>query len=212
MLFQTIESYIQDAIRSFDSIPAERKKTLETISHFIQKKVDTGKTSELIYVCTHNSRRSHLGQIWGKTAASYYGLKNINTYSAGTEVTAFNPNAIKALEKAGFKVSKSEGEEKNPQYAVSYDDEKELPIICFSKTYEDTSIPKESLCAIMTCTEADGNCPFIPGTELRISCPYNDPKVFDGTAQQDEMYSERCKQIAIENLYIFSLMIHSKRK
>jgi len=205
MLFQTIESYIQDAIRSFDSIPVERKKTLESISQFIQQKIDTGKTSELIYVCTHNSRRSHLGQIWGKTAANYYNIKNINTYSAGTETTAFNPNAINALEKVGFKVFKENDEENNSQYSVLYD-EVELPIICFSKTYKDVSIPQENLCAIMTCTEADGNCPIISGTELRISCPYCDPKTYDGTPLQDEMYNERCKQIAIENLYIFSLV------
>ncbi|MBO9702581.1 MAG: protein-tyrosine-phosphatase [Sporocytophaga sp.] len=205
MLFQSIESYIQNAIRSFDSISVERKKTLETISQFVQEKLDAGKSTELIYICTHNSRRSHLGQIWGKTAARYYGITNINTYSAGTETTAFNPNAIKSIEKAGYKVSKSTGEEKNPQYSVTYDD-KEVPIICFSKTYEDASIPKVNLCAIMTCTEADGNCPIIPGTELRISCSYVDPKAFDGTPQQEEKYDERCKQIAIENLYIFSLV------
>jgi hypothetical protein len=105
---------------------------------------------------------------------------------------------------AGFKISK-EADVKNPKYSVYYSGE-DQPILCFSKTYEDTSIPKEGLCTIMTCTEADGNCPFIPGTELRISCPYLDPKVFDGTPQQEEKYNERCKQIAIENLYIFSLI------
>jgi arsenate reductase (thioredoxin) len=200
MLFQTLKDYI----KSFDSIPEERKKTLEKISQFIQNKIKEGKTAELIYVCTHNSRRSHFGQIWGKTAAAYYGIKNINTYSAGTETTAFNPNAIKAAEHAGFIISK-DAEVKNPKYLVKFSDG-EKPIICFSKTYEDNSIPKEGLCAIMTCTEADGNCPFIPGTELRISCPYNDPKAFDGTTQQEEKYNERFLQIAIENLYIFSLV------
>jgi hypothetical protein len=204
MILLPIQNYIQDAIKSFDSIPAERKKTLEKISQYVQKKLDEGKTPELIFVCTHNSRRSHFGQIWGKTAAAYYGIKNVNTYSAGTEATAFNPNAIKAAQNAGFKIAK-ETEAKNPVYTVVFSDE-EKPVICFSKTYEDSTIPKEGLCAIMTCTEADGNCPFIPGTEMRISCPYNDPKAFDGTPQQDEMYNERCKQIATENLYIFSLI------
>jgi len=204
MLFSSIQNYIQDAINSFDSIPSERKSTLTQISLFVQKKLDEGKTPELIYVCTHNSRRSHFGQIWGKTAAAYYGIHTINTYSAGTEATAFNPNAIKAVQQAGFKVSK-DAEAKNPKYAVLYSDEAE-PILCFSKTYEDSSIPNEGLCAIMTCTEADGNCPFIPGTELRISCSYKDPKAFDGTPLQNEKYNERCKQIATESLYIFSLI------
>ncbi|HXA01480.1 MAG TPA: hypothetical protein VNW99_05790 [Cytophagaceae bacterium] len=202
MIIQTIQNYIQDALSLFDSIPDDRKKTLLKISQFIQRNQNEDKTTSLIYVCTHNSRRSHFGQIWGKTASAYFGIKNINTYSAGTEATAFNPNAIKAITKAGFRVHQDSGGG-NPSYSVFYS-ENAASITCFSKTYEDSSIPKEGLCAIMTCTEADGNCPFIPGTELRISCPYNDPKAFDGTPQQDEKYQERCKQIATENLFIFS--------
>lgn len=205
MLFLTIQTYIQNAIGSFDSIPSERKNALEKISQFIQKKLAEGKTINVIYVCTHNSRRSHFGQIWGKTAASYFGIKNVNTYSAGTQATAFNSNAIKAIRKAGFKVSSRDEDVTNPHYTIVYNKEEE-PIICYSKTYEDHSVPKEELCAIMTCTQADGNCPFIPRTELRISCPYDDPKEFDGMPQQDEKYNERCRQIAIENLYVFSLI------
>lgn len=205
MLFKPIQHYIQNAIKSFDSIPFTRKMRLEKISRYVQKKLDEDKTPELIYICTHNSRRSHFGQIWGKVAASYYGIQNANTYSAGTEATAFNPNAISAIEKAGFKVFPKDGEGTNPHYALAYH-EKEEPIICYSKTYKDISIPQEGLCAIMTCAEADENCPLIPGIELRISCPYDDPKDFDGTPWQEEKYNERCMQIAVENLYIFSLV------
>jgi protein-tyrosine-phosphatase len=204
MILPEINSYIQEALKSFDSIPDERKITLEKISRFIHKKLMEGKRPELIYVCTHNSRRSHFGQIWGKTAASYFGIKDLSTYSAGTEATAFHPHAIRAAQDAGFKIAK-DAEGKNPHYTVLYS-EMEKVIVCFSKTYNDSSIPKSGLCAIMTCTEADGNCPFIPGTELRISCPYHDPKAFDGTPQQQDKYRESFKQIAIENLYIFSLI------
>lgn len=204
MLIPSLETYIKIVSSSFDQIPEERKKILRTISQYVQEKTDAGQTAELIYVCTHNSRRSHLGQIWGKTAAEYYGIKNVNTYSAGTEATAFHPNAIKALQKAGFIINKlAEGE--NPRYEVIYNQSRQ-PIICFSKTTADDSIPASGLCAIMTCTEADGNCPFIPGTELRVSCPYQDPKIADGTPQQEEKYDERCRQIAAENLYVFSLV------
>jgi arsenate reductase len=201
MLLPEIKNYISEAIKSFDTIPEERKEVLKKIGQYVQKRISEGKTAELIYVCTHNSRRSHFGQIWGKTAAAYYGFENVNTYSAGTEATAFNPNAIRAAREAGFKIIQ-EGES-NPHYSVFYDEQKSS-ILCFSKTFLDTSIPKEGLCAVMTCTEADGNCPFIPGTEVRISCPYVDPKAFDGTPQQDEKYQERCKQIATESLYVFS--------
>ena len=198
-----IKHYISEAIKSFDTIPEERKEVLKKISQYTQNKISDGKTAELIYVCTHNSRRSHFGQIWGKTAAAYYEIKNINTYSAGTEATAFNPNAIKAARQAGFRITQ-EGDN-NPLYSVFYSED-ELPVLCFSKTYLDPSIPKEGLCAVMTCTEADGNCPYIPGTEIRISCPYTDPKAFDGTPQQEEKYEERSRQIATECLYAFSMV------
>jgi arsenate reductase len=198
-----IQNYISEAIKSFDSIPEERKEVLKKISQYVQKRISEGKTAELIYVCTHNSRRSHFGQIWGKTAAAYYGIEKVNTYSAGTEATAFNPNAIKAARQAGFRITQQG--ELNLRYSVFYE-EQQSPIICFSKIYLDDSIPKDGLCAVMTCTEADGNCPFIPGTEVRISCPYVDPKAFDGTPQQDEKYQERCKQIATECLYVFSII------
>lgn len=56
----------------------------------------------------------------------------------------------------------------------------------------------------MTCTEADGACPYIEGAQVRVATPYNDPKAFDGTPQQDAMYLERSKQIATECLYVFS--------
>ncbi len=199
-----INNYISEAIKSFDTIPQERKDVLKNISQYVQKRISEGKTAELIYVCTHNSRRSHFGQIWGKTAAAYYGIANVNTYSAGTEATAFNSNAIQAIQNAGFKITKKEDNE-NPHYLVSYDNSLP-PITCFSKTYEDSSIPKQGLCTIMTCMEADGNCPFIPGTELRISCPYDDPKAFDGTDIQKAKYAERCLQIATEIVYVFSLL------
>src|SRR6478735_6437393 len=139
-MFIEIENYIKDLTKRFDQIPAERKEILSSISIYVQQQLAKGKHAELIYVCTHNSRRSHFGQVWGKTAAAYYGIKSINTYSAGTEATAFNPNAIKAIQNIGFLISKDESE-KNPYYSVSYSNDEE-PIICFSKTYEHDSIPK----------------------------------------------------------------------
>jgi hypothetical protein len=56
----------------------------------------------------------------------------------------------------------------------------------------------------MTCNDADENCPVIYGAELRISTPYEDPKKFDNTPEQDQKYKERCRQVASELLYIFS--------
>lgn len=196
--------YIEETVKSFDTIPEQRRKVLANLSLFIAGKLKEGKKAELIYICTHNSRRSHFGQIWGQVAAYYYGLDNVKTFSGGTEETAFNPNAIHALQKIGFDII-GNGLKVNPHYAVLFSHE-QSEIVCFSKVYDDDFNPKNGFCAVMTCSEADENCPFVLGAEKRVSTTYEDPKIFDNTLQQEQMYDERCRQIAIETMYAFSLV------
>ncbi|MGB3007914.1 MAG: protein-tyrosine-phosphatase, partial [Chitinophagaceae bacterium] len=168
---------------------------------YIKSKSENAKEISLVYVCTHNSRRSHLGQVWAAVAAVYYGIENVRTFSGGTEATAFNPNAIQALVSAGFDIKKKI-ESNNPVYEVYYGEKKFTQ--CFSKIYNDKENPSKDFAAIMTCSDAEENCPFIPGCELRIGTTYNDPKAFDNTILQSEKYTERSNQIAMECLYVFS--------
>lgn len=197
-----INTFCNTLITQFQNIPNERKVLLEKVTQYISSKRITGKPINLVYICTHNSRRSHFGQIWAQVAASYYNVKNVNTFSGGTEATAFNINAINSLKRVGFDV-KPINIEKNSTYHV-FHDEKESPSICFSKTYDDAKNPQKEFAAIMTCSDVEENCPFIPGVELRIGTTYDDPKAFDNTPQQDTIYDERCKQIALETFYVFS--------
>lgn len=201
-MFPSIQQYIENAITHFDEIPAERKELLSKISQYVASKIKAGEKPELIYICTHNSRRSHFGQIWAKTAAAYYGFDNVQTYSGGTEATAFNANAIRATKKVGFEITDN-GETTNPKYRVVYDTDSE-GILCFSKKYDDAANPASGFCAVMTCGSADTNCPVVLGAAVRVATTYLDPKAFDGTPEQDAKYSERCLQIAIETLYAFS--------
>ena len=203
-MFPQIHTYIQAAEKQVGSIPEDRKQVLSKISHYVADRIKAGQKAALIYICTHNSRRSHFGQIWAKTAAAYYGFDNVITYSGGTEATAFNPNAIKAVEAVGFEIDKDK-QFPNPRYTVHFQETGDT-ILCFSKKFDDPANPQEGFCAIMTCTEADGACPFVPGAVARVSTPYNDPKTFDNTPEQDAKYSERCQQIATETLYAFSLV------
>jgi protein-tyrosine phosphatase/arsenate reductase len=201
-MYPNIKTYVDGLTKEFKSIPQNRKEILEKITQYIAKKRVMGSPINLVYICTHNSRRSHFGQVWAHVAASYYGIKNVNTYSGGTEATAFNINAINSLKRVGFNV-KPINIEKNTTYHVLHDDN-ESPSVCFSKTYDDAKNPQKEFAAIMTCSDAEENCPFIPGVELRIGTTYDDPKAFDNTPEQDAKYDERCKQIALETLYVFS--------
>jgi arsenate reductase len=200
-MYSTIKDQCLQLTQKFDEIPDERKEILSQLSTHIKEQRQKNQAINLVYICTHNSRRSHLGQVWGAVAANYYGISGINTYSGGTEATAFNPNAIKALKTAGFEITElAQGQ--NPRYLVSFGED--LSTTCFSKIYDDKENPSDNFVAIMTCSHAEENCPYIPGVDLRIGITYDDPKAFDGTPQQDEKYLERSNQLALESLYVFS--------
>ncbi len=202
-MFKDIQEHCDSLVAMFPAISDERKATLSKIAAYIQMKKDGGLPIQLVYICTHNSRRSHFGQIWGAVAASYYGIAGVQTYSGGTEATAFHPNAIRALRSTGFDIL-TDGGSNNPTYTVRFSDHEACS--CFSKVYDDTTNPKEKFAAIMTCSDADENCPFIPGVELRVGTTYDDPKAADGTPQEAETYLQRSNQIAVETLYAFSLV------
>lgn len=209
LLNESLQAYVTNAERDFSKIPQERKIELEKIAAFIQARVKSGEPIQITYICTHNSRRSHFGQIWGVTAAAYYNIPNVKTFSGGTEATAFNERAVAACKRVGFDVKKlSEG--KNPVYEVKYALNSE-PIQLFSKLFTDQSNPltdqsnpQNDFCAVLTCSQADEACPVVKGASLRVSVPYEDPKMYDGQVNEAEKYDERCKQIATETLYVFS--------
>lgn len=197
---------IRDRFSSFHytAISEERKAVLQPLIDFMQSKRDYQEPIRINFICTHNSRRSHLSQVWAQAAAAYYQINNVVCYSGGTEATALYPMAAKALKNAGFKVILlSKGE--NPVYAIKYDDN-EHPIIAFSKKYDDAFNPNSNFAAILTCSQADEGCPFIAGAEKRIPITFEDPKAFDGTTHQEEKYNERSMQIATEMGYVFSLI------
>lgn len=200
MLIKSIEETIQAL--NFDAISDERKIVLQSLIAYVQQKVSANKNVNLNFICTHNSRRSHLSQVWAQTAAHYYSVKNVFCYSGGTEATAMFPMAAKALEVAGFQITKL-SQEQNPIYAVKYA-QNEHPLVCFSKTFEHSFNPKSEFAAIMTCAQADEGCPLILGCEARIPVRYDDPKAFDNTPQQKEKYIERSLQIAAEMCFVFS--------
>jgi protein-tyrosine phosphatase/arsenate reductase len=202
-LFPQIQTYCADRISEFDLIPAERKIILQRIADYIRNKRDENQFIQLVYICTHNSRRSHFGQIWGAVAAAYFDVPTAITYSGGTEATQMHPNVLSSLERTGFVVEKNEYPS-NPLYEVNFGTD--LSTTCFSKEYNDKSNPQNNFAAIMVCSDAEENCPFIPNVELRVAITYKDPKAFDKTPQQDASYDERSAQIAREILYMFSLV------
>lgn len=202
-MIEQIKNKCDQLSESFDLISSERKQILQKIASIIQEKVAKGEEIKLMYVCTHNARRSHFGQIWSAVAAAYYEVPNVTTFSGGMEVTAFHPSAISALESIGFEINKiSDGE--NPRCEVYFNNS--APILCFSKEVSHELNPQDEFIAVMVCGEAEQNCPFIPSASLRISTTYEDPKRYDDTPEELSEYVKTSLLICQECLYLYSLI------
>lgn len=201
-VYAELAAYIAQLSEEPNFVAQERRAELSRLATFVSQRKDEARAARLLFICTHNSRRSHLAQIWAQTAAHLNGITNVETYSGGTEATTFDPRAVAALERAGFSIEiRSAGD--NPVYAVRYSDEAP-PIECFSKRYDQPPNPTDGFCSVMTCSAADEACPVVLGASERISLPYDDPKDADGTPLERRTYDERCREIAREMFTAFS--------
>lgn len=199
-MFEQIKTGIDGL--DIQSISYERRKVLQPLIDYINKKNRANEAIRLNFICTHNSRRSHLSQIWAQALAGYFGISNVSCYSGGTEATAMFPKVGETLSNQGFKILKL-SEEENPVYSIKFS-ENEPSVIAFSKKYDYEFNPSSEFAAIMTCSSADEACPMVLGCDKRIAITYEDPKKSDGTPQQTETYFNRSLQIATEMKYVFS--------
>jgi protein-tyrosine-phosphatase len=182
-------------------ITPDRKALLDELSIYVAGKFRSSKKVDLLFICTHNSRRSHMAQVWARAASNYYNIQGINTYSGGTQLTAFNKNAVNALRKAGFKVF-LEKEGANPTYKTKVG-RNTPPVMGFSKVYSHKINPQENFVAVMTCNAADEACPVVKGAYYRTSITYEDPKKYDGTDQAETAYERTSLEIGREMFYVF---------
>ena len=202
-LHPTLEASLDAAQADAAAVTDERRTQLDRIAEHVAAQREAGQPVRLLFICTHNSRRSHMGQLWAAAAATYFGIDGVETFSGGTEATAFNPRAVAALQRAGFSIEATDTSEDNPRYAVSLG--QDIPAHeAYSKRYMDPPNPTESFVAVMTCSDADKACPFVAGSDLRIALPYVDPKASDGTPEEAATYDARSQQIAREMVYLFS--------
>lgn len=198
MLFPKIADYLS-ALPT--DISAERRALLDPLAEYISRKRAAGEVVRLIFICTHNSRRSHFGQVWAQVAAHHFGVGPVECYSGGTETTACNPRTVAALERAGIGAKQITAGE-NPVLLLQYADGMN-PLAAFSKVYDQAPNPTRGFAAVMTCSQAEENCPYVPGAEKRFSITYDDPKIADGTPEEEAVYDARCRQVAAEMAYVF---------
>ena len=195
-----LAAYIETLLKPSNSLTSARRKILEQMAVSFSEQLRDHSRLNVIFICTHNSRRSHLAQLWAQTAAYHFDISHVECFSGGTEATAFHTNTVAALRRCGFEVIAGD-DSNNPHYRVSFaSDGPRLEM--FSKKFGDHFNPSTGFIAVMTCTDADEACPFVPGAALRFSLPYEDPKKADGTSREQETYDQRCREIATEMFYL----------
>jgi protein-tyrosine-phosphatase len=206
-LIEPLRGYVEQVIDQMEGIPEDRKEILERIGLDISRRLQSEEAKAwLIYICTHNSRRSHMAQLWARTAACYYGLDQVNTFSGGTEATACNIRTVSALRRAGFSVVTAEDGE-NPVFLIQFSDEY-APMRAYSKIYNQGNNPKDDFIALMCCSQADMSCPIVDGASSRYAIHYVDPKERDDSDEEVEAYDSRCREIAREMFYLMSQVSH----
>lgn len=186
------------------SVSPERRAPLDALAKTVAaERRETG-TANLTFICTHNSRRSHLSQVLAATAAAFQGVEGINCYSGGTEATACNERTVAAFERAGFPVRRiTDGD--NPVYEITHDTDAP-PLRAWSKVYNQDGNPASGYIAVMTCTHADEHCPVVLGAKHRASLPFRDPKEADDTPEEAATYDARLREIGAEMFYLMRMV------
>jgi arsenate reductase len=120
--YPALKLYLLARMDEFSLIPSDRKSDLEKVAHYMEDCFSKSLPAKLTFICTHNSRRSHLSQIWAQVAAEYFGISHVETFSGGTEATAFNPRAVAAMQRCGLKITSDNADTSNPKYEVRIED------------------------------------------------------------------------------------------
>ncbi len=206
-------SRVEDYLRSLEDVPISpsRQVLLAPIRDFLVARLLARQTARLVFICTHNSRRSHLAQIWAQVAAHRFAVGPVECFSGGTEVTACNPRTLAALQRTGLSCVPIT-ESPNPVYLVQYA-EGVNPLAAFSKVYDRPPNPRSDFAAVMTCAQAEVNCPVVFGAAHRFLLTYDDPKAADDSEGETAVYDASCRQIATEMQHLFSqVALHLQRK
>jgi len=201
-LLPALRPYVDEVAHELNLVPAERQSVLNEIAARIATELEAGKAARLTFICTHNSRRSHMSQIWAQTAAYYYGLNKIYAFSGGTQATACNCRTVAAMRRVGFDIQDATTGD-NPIYLVRYAEDRP-PIRAYSKLYHAQPNPERDFIALMTCSVADKTCPIVRGAIGRYAIHYADPRLCDDTPTETSAYNERCREIAREMFYMMS--------
>jgi len=201
-LLGSVEQFVTSTVDQIPQIPLDRRQQLEALSKQAAAILRDKGQLDLVFICTHNSRRSQMAQVWSQVAVAYYGVAGISTYSGGTEATACNVRTVRAFESAGLDVSRRKNGD-NPVYRVRFAGGLQS-LELYSKVYHEQPTVLQDYFAVIVCGDAEERCPLVQGTTHRNVLRYQDPKESDGTPQEEQTYMQRNQQVACEMFFVVS--------
>ena len=184
------EKLFKTALHQIDSIKSGRLDVLDKIASKITSRLKLDLKANVVFVCTHNSRRSQIAEVSLRSFLKVLQIPEISVFSCGTEKTGIPDQIVRLLEGLGFEVLKT-GEFINVGSEITLS----------SKTFDDPGLPP-NLLAIMVCDHASESCPFVPSFSERISLEFQDPKSADGSPQETVSYENAWKKISREMAYL----------
>lgn len=194
-LFPGLARYLMDG----PAVHPARASMLSALVDAIQAR---SLRTDVVFVCTHNSRRSQIAQVMAAATAIHIGI-DVTTWSAGTAVTACHANAVAALQRAGVQITAEKvALPDNPLYACRLGPEH--TVNCWSKRFDDPTLPAADSIAVMVCAGADEACPTLPAATSRIPLRYTDPRHADGTRDAGDAYDTCVATIASEMMWVMS--------
>lgn len=171
-------------------------QSLENIKDNINSSTMDYDDWNFIFYCSENSFRSQASQVFIQTLC-FKKFRKIKAWSAGVTATEVNPKLISVLTKIGYKITKADREGKSV-YEVRFSDKAD-PIILFSKTIADKSLPKKDITSIVVCDVVNENdCASLKTETTRLNLPFQRVSLSDS----DDKIEATIKSIATEVLYV----------
>lgn len=151
----------------------------------------------IIFYCSENSFRSQVSQVFLQTLCFARKHKKVKAFSAGLIANEIDSKLIIYLSKIGYKISKTDKDGKSA-YEVRYSDNAN-PIILYSKTITDPSLPKKEVAAVIVCdVQVETDCSNLKTEFTPLYMAF--PKVI--ATDSDTKVEEIVNNIATEMLYV----------
>lgn len=201
-LYPILNEYVRDFPKEFRKIPEDRRYRLNEIVYFLEDQEKNNEPWQVLFISTNQASVGQMAQVWSKAAAYYFGFNKFNSFSGGIKPSEISVNMITTLENAGFIVYKTEigGID---VYRVKYSYNLN-PIVTFPKKIDHVKNPYHDFMAVFVEENADINIQNIKGTYNRLLLTYDDPVGYDGSDDEELIYKESCRRVAVEMFYVFS--------